>query len=68
MNPDFDSGAEEISILVCKPGRRLVIKTEFKKNGYWAQYDWVPLDNGAALAGAYRDPAGCGPSVGKRAK
>jgi hypothetical protein len=32
------------------------------------QYDWVLLDNGATLAGAYRDPAGCGPSAGKRAR
>jgi hypothetical protein len=68
MSPDYDHGAEEISVLVCKPGSRLVIKTEFKNSGYWVQYDWVLLDNGATLAGAYRDPAGCGPSAGKRAR
>jgi hypothetical protein len=68
QSPDFEHGTEDISVLVCKPNSRLVIKTEFKNTGYWAQYDWVLLDKGATLAGAYRDPAGCGPSVGKRAK
>jgi hypothetical protein len=68
MNPDFQNGAEDITVQVCKPGVRLVIKTEFKNSGYWVQYDWVLLDNGATLAGAYRDPAGCGPSAGKRAR
>ncbi len=68
QNQDYQSGAEQISVQVCKPGQRLVLKTEFKNTGYWAQYDWVSLDKGAMLAGAYRDPAGCGPSVGKRGK
>ena len=68
LNDDYQHGTEDISVLVCKPGHRLVIKTEFKTTGYWAQYDWVLLDKGATLAGAYRDPAGCGPSAGKRAK
>ncbi len=68
MGADYQNGNEEITVQVCKPGARMVIKTEFKNSGYWAQYDWVLLDNGATLAGAYRDPAGCGPSVGKRAR
>jgi len=68
MGSDFQNGSEEITVQVCKPGVRLVIKTEFKNSGYWVQYDWVLLDNGATLAGAYRDPAGCGPSAGKRAR
>jgi hypothetical protein len=65
---DYQNGSEEITVQACKPGSRLVIRTEFKNSGYWAQYDWVLLDGGATLAGAYRDPAGCGPSAGKRAK
>ena len=65
---EYQSGTEEITVQACKPGSRLVIKTEFKTSGYWIQYDWVLLDNGATLAGAYRDPAGCGPSAGKRSK
>jgi hypothetical protein len=68
MGADYQNGAEEITVQVCKPGARMVIKTEFKNSGYWVQYDWVLLDNGATLAGAYRDPAGCGPSAGKRAR
>jgi hypothetical protein len=68
QNPDYQNGSEEITVVVCKPGSRLVIKTEFKNTGYWAQYDWVLLDKGATLAGAYRDPAGCGPSAGRRGK
>lgn len=68
MGSDYQSGNEEITVLACKPGNRLVIKTEFKNSGYWVQYDWILLDNGTTLAGAYRDPAGCGPSAGKRAK
>ena len=68
LNEDYQHGTEEISVLACKPGSRLTIKTEFKTTGYWVQYDWVVLDKGATLAGSYRDTAGCGPSAGKRGK
>jgi hypothetical protein len=68
MSEEYRRGDETITVLGCKPGRRLLVKTEFKISGYWAQYDWVSLDKGATVAGAYRDQAGCGPSAGKRVK
>jgi len=67
VSQDFERGTEEVSVLVCRPGSRLVIKTDFKATGQWTQYDWVMLDGGATMAGSYRDPATCGPSAGKRA-
>jgi len=57
-----------VTVEVCRPGSRLIIKTDFKAAGYFIHYDWVLLDDGATLAGAYCDPTTCGPSVGKRAK
>jgi hypothetical protein len=68
LSEDYQRGAENITIVACKPGRRLVVKTEFKSSGYWVQYDWLMLDKGATAAGAYHDQAGCGPSAGKRVK
>ncbi len=66
LNQDFERGTEDIKVLVCRPGSRLVIKTENRTTGQWIQYDWVVLDGGTTLAGSYRDPATCGPSAGKR--
>jgi hypothetical protein len=68
LNKEFESGTEDISVLVCRPGNRLVIKTDFRATDYWIQYDWIMLDGGATMAGSYRDPTTCGPSAGKRAK
>jgi hypothetical protein len=62
------NGTEDITIDVCRPGSRLIIKTESRGTGQWVRYDWVVLDDGAVLAGSYRDLTTCGPSVGKRAK
>jgi len=66
LSPEFEHGTVDLSVLVCRPGSRLVIKTESKTTGQWIQYDWVVLDGGATLAGSYRDPSTCGPSAGKR--
>jgi hypothetical protein len=68
LSPDYERGNEEISVLVCRPGTRLVIKTELKSTGQWIQYDWVLLDLGATMAGSYRDATTCGPSAGKVGK
>jgi hypothetical protein len=68
LNPDYEHGNEDISVLVCRPGTRLVIKTEVKSTGQWIQYDWVMLDLGATMAGSYRDATTCGPSAGKVGK
>jgi hypothetical protein len=68
VGSDFDSGKEDITIDVCRPGSRLIIKTESRSTGQWVRYDWVVVDDGATLAGSYRDLTTCGPSVGKRAK
>ena len=68
LSQEFERGNEEISVIVCRPSTRLVIKTEVKTTGQWVQYDWVMLDGGATMAGSYRDQATCGPSAGKRAK
>jgi hypothetical protein len=65
-NREFESGSEDITVDVCRPGSRLIVKTDFRSNGHWIRYDWVVLDDGAVLAGSYRDPTTCGPSVGKR--
>jgi hypothetical protein len=67
-SPESDVGTLDITIDVCRPGSRLVIKSESRASGQWTRYDWVVLDNDATLAGSYRDAATCGPSVGKRAK
>ena len=68
LSPDFERNAEEITVEVCRPGSRLIIKTDFKAPSYFIHYDWVVVDDGATLAGAYCDPTTCGPSVGKRGK
>jgi len=68
LTPDFEHGQEDITVLACRPGSRLVFKTDFRSNGYFIQYDWVMLDNGSTVAGSYRDPTSCGPSAGKAAK
>ena len=68
LNEDFEHGQEDITVLACRPGSRLVFKTDFRPSGYFIQYDWVMLDNGSTVAGSYRDPTSCGPSAGKAAK
>ncbi|MBN2573317.1 MAG: hypothetical protein JXP73_02015 [Deltaproteobacteria bacterium] len=68
LGPDFERGAEDITVETCRPGRRLIVKTDFRATGHSIHYDWVLLDNGATLAGAYCDRATCGPSIGKRAR
>ena len=68
LSKDFERGAEDITVEVCRPGSRLIIKTDFKTNGTFIHYDWVLLDDGATLAGAYCDQTTCGPSAGKRGK
>jgi hypothetical protein len=64
----FERGPDRITVEVCRPGSRLIIKADYKSNNYFIHYDWVLLDEGATLAGAYCDPTTCGPSAGKRAK
>lgn len=68
VNQESEHGTEDITVIVCRPGSRLAIKTDFRSTGHSIQYDWVMLDNGATMAGSYRDPATCGPSAGKRVK
>lgn len=68
LNQDYERGAESIIVEVCQPGQRLVMHTDFRTTGYSIRYDWVVLDDGKTLAGSYRDPSSCGPSVGKRVK
>ena len=68
LGPEFDSGAEEITVEVCRPGNRLIMKTDFRTTGTFIHYDWVMLDLGATVAGAYCDAATCGPSAGKQGK
>ena len=65
---EFERGPEKITVEVCRPGSRLIIKADYKANNYFVHYDWVVLDDGATLAGAYCDPTTCGPAAGKRAK
>ena len=67
-SPEADSGALDVTVDVCRSGSRLVVKTESRATGQWIRYDWVVLDDGATLAGSYRDATTCGPSVGKRGK
>jgi hypothetical protein len=66
LGQDLARGPEEVTVEVCRPGSRLIIKTEFKSTGYFVHYDWILLDNGTTLAGAYCDQSTCGPSAGKR--
>lgn len=68
FNDQTRQGTETITVSVCRPGQRLVMRTDFRATGYWIQYDWVLLDDGATLAGSYRDGGSCGPSVGQRVK
>jgi len=68
VNTDRKKGTEDVTIDVCRPGSRLIIKTEARGTGQWVRYDWLVLDDGAVLAGSYRDLTTCGPSVGKRMK
>jgi hypothetical protein len=44
------------------------MKTDFRATGRFIRYDWVLLDAGATVAGAYCDSATCGPSAGKQVK
>jgi hypothetical protein len=66
VNQDYERGAEEISIVLCRINSRLIIKTELRNTSNSVQYDWVVLDNGATLAGSYYDQTTHGPSLGKR--
>jgi hypothetical protein len=66
ISESSERGNEDISVQHCKPGKRLVVKTQFSANGHWILYDWVVLENGGVLAGSYHEPASSGPSVGRR--
>lgn len=68
LNEQFSRGRETIKVSVCRPNSRLVMRTDFLDSGYWIQYDWVLLDDGATVAGSYRDAGTCGPSAGKRVR
>ena len=67
LSQEFER-APDVTVEVCRPGSRLIIKTDFKATGSFIHYDWVLLDDSATLAGAYCDQTTCGPSAGKRAK
>gem|GEM_PF-3469292 len=68
IGPEFERGAEDIVVEVCRPGSRLIMKTDFRATGTFIHYDWVLTDLGSTVAGAYCDATTCGPSVGKQTK
>ena len=67
FNQESTEGTEEIQVKTCRANQRLTMRTNFRKSGYWIEYDLVFLDDGRTVAGSYRDPGSCGPSIGARA-
>ena len=68
LSPEFERKQEDITIEICRTGSRLIMKTDFRATGQFSRYDWVLLDAGATVAGAYCDSSTCGPSAGKQVK
>jgi hypothetical protein len=63
MNQPSDQGLEQVHISVCRNKSRLQFTT-VTSNGTPVEYDWVFLDGGKTISGAYRFGASFGPSVG----
>ena len=63
MNPQSDQGLEQVRVSVCRPNARLQFTTVWP-NSTLVEYDWVFLDGGKTISGAYRQGNTFGPSVG----
>ena len=63
LNQQSDQGLEQIRVSVCRANTRLQFTTVWP-NSTLVEYDWVFLDGGKTIAGAYRQGSTFGPSVG----
>jgi hypothetical protein len=65
LNSESDKGIELIEVSVCRDKNHLTIKTTNTSTGYIVMYDWVFLENGRIIAGAYNDVGSWGSSSGQ---
>jgi hypothetical protein len=63
MNQPSDQGLEQVHVSVCRNKTRLQFTTA-TPNSTPVEYDWVFLDGGKTISGAYRAGSSFGPSVG----
>ena len=62
LNALSQQGQETIHVSVCRNNSRLTFTTSTP--GSTVDYDWILLNNGQTVAGAWRQGSGFGPSVG----
>ena len=63
MNQESDQGLEQIHVSVCRKQTRLTFTT-VTPNSAPVEYDWLFLNDGKTISGAYRHGNTFGPSVG----
>lgn len=63
LNQAADRGEEVIRVLVCRDKQRLTF-TQSAPGMMTVEHDWVFLDGGKTIAGAYRQGPGFGPAIG----
>jgi hypothetical protein len=66
VGKDGAADKSEVTVQTCTTGKRLVVRVTPAGSKSSVKYDWVVLDDGDTLAGAYRDGSISGPSVGKK--
>ncbi|HPV77883.1 MAG TPA: discoidin domain-containing protein [Gemmatimonadaceae bacterium] len=64
LNRESTQGLQTTRVLVCRDRSRLTFTTQGP--GTLVEYDWVFLDDGKTIAGAYRQGGTFGPSIGGR--
>ena len=63
LNQPSDQGLEQVHVSVCRSKTRLQFTT-VTPNSTQVEYDWVFLDGGKTISGAYRQGSTFGPSFG----
>jgi hypothetical protein len=64
LNAEMAQGRETIRITVCRDRTRLTFTTQIQGQSLPVDYDWVFLNGGKTISGAYRQGGAFGPSVG----
>jgi hypothetical protein len=64
-NKEYEERNELIEVSVCRDKSHLTIKTTNTSTEYVVMYDWVFVDNGRIIAGAYHDGGTWGSFVGQ---
>jgi hypothetical protein len=64
LNAETTQGRETIRVTVCRDRTRLTFTTQIQGQSQPVEYDWVFLNGGKTISGAYRQGGTFGPSVG----